>query len=244
MAKNSGYNPIVLTVAGGALALGGWYLFSAYKKKPSVSTAKGVPHETQSPSANPAHPAVSASMHDVAAALLERAKRGLSESEVSSEAHAFQQAYNQTNPKVTLSVDGKYGPKTQAALQSVISPAGAPPALSKHGRVQASPVAPPADVAAEPDDAMSQDIQTSAANLSDFFASGAAMGSFTPVATFQRAWNQVKPNDLLVENGQYGPKVEAALNAVISYYENTQGLTMQPAPANPYGAVKDVFIFP
>ena len=139
---------------------------------------------------------------------------------------AFQAAYNATNPPTKLKVDGEYGPKCQAALQSVIAPARAPanffagssPTVVQTPPILAAPALPNVDV-------------TGAANI---LASAVSLpkGSDRRVTTFQHAYNQTQGVLHLAEDGKYGGSTQGALQSVLDYMGT--GLT---APTNPFGAV-------
>lgn len=237
--------------AGVLAALGLWEIF----KKPSKAglgaprvtgsaTIKG-PGETQ-PSdkivAQPKAPrAVADQLHDVAAALLQRAAEGLNESDVSPEVSAFQASYNAVHPVTPLHVDGRYGKKTQAVLQSVIAPAAAPAPL---GAARRAPfVAPPSPKAAAPSSSAS-DINGAVNGVLRLFSDRASQGSFSEVTAFQNAWNALKADNPLVANGIYNPKTEAALNAVLAYVAHTNNMSTGQAPPNAYGPALETLSFP
>jgi hypothetical protein len=139
---------------------------------------------------------------------------------------AFQTAYDATNPPVKLKVDGKYGPKCQAALQSVIAPALAPsnffagsaPVKVQTPPIQAAPAIPNVDV-------------TGAANILAAVVS-LPKSSDRRVTTFQHAWNATPGVLHLAEDGKYGGSSQGALQSVLDY----MGTGLQ-APKNPFGPV-------
>jgi hypothetical protein len=143
----------------------------------------------------------------------------------------FQNAWNGVNPSQSLATDAKYGPKTQAALQSIISPATAP------GNYFPSNVQVPGPANPAPAPTTGVDVQSAAHTL-------VAMGATIPTAsdgrvtTFQHAYNLHPVAVKLTEDGKYGPMSQAALQSVLNY---SGGGT---APKNGYGAVGAIPSFP
>lgn len=159
-------------------------------------------------------------VHDAAAKVLQFFGTMGVTSGVNTLVHAFQSAYNATGHGTALATDGKYGPKTQAALQSVVSPAIAPQASSAHPVAQPKP-------APAPDPSMVGDIATAANALVAF---GSKKGSFKEVTTFQAAWNAHPGNAPLVVDGKYGGNSQIALQAVLNWMA-----TGGQAPPSAYG---------
>lgn len=135
---------------------------------------------------------------------------------------SFQGAFNAVS-STKLVVDGKYGPKSQAALQSVIAPAIAPPnCFPETGATAAVPMNP------APPPNPNVDVYTAASNLVAMKTIPRA--AIAQVTTFQHAWNAHGGSTHLVEDGKYGPLSQGALQATI----NAMG-SGQAAPKNPYG---------
>ncbi len=203
----------------------------SWPKKPAPKPSGGLTPVT--PPGKPQPPGIvlppphSASGDDpvhAAAAALVQAIQGMGSAPTGSFAACsnFQGAFNAVS-STKLATDGIYGPKSQAALQSVITPAVAPPNMLGTGATAATPAVP-----APPPDT-SVDVFTAASNL-------VAMGSIpkasiAAVTTFQHAYNGHGPAQALTEDGKYGPMSQAALQSVI----NAMG-SGQSAPKNPYGA--------
>jgi hypothetical protein len=134
---------------------------------------------------------------------------------------AFQTAYNMSGPSTTLKSDGIYGPKTQAALQSVMGGAPAPAHFVPSGAVAAPPLIP----AAKPIAGVSV---TGAAQVLANLTS-IPKTSDSRVSTFQNAYNQYAAVHVIAD-GKYGGATQGALQSVLDFM-GTGG----QAPKNPFG---------
>jgi len=167
-------------------------------------------------------------LHDAAAELLSQLLAGAPAPGVTS---GFQSHFNAlARPAVKLAVDDRYGPKTQAALQSVVTPAVAPPGSVGPTGLPLVPVALPAQPAPQPNPAI-VDVFQAAADLAQALAGGGRKGSIPQVATFQAAWNaRPSASPRLVPDARYGPNTQAALAAVLAASDSGD-----VAPQNAYG---------
>jgi hypothetical protein len=169
---------------------------------------------------------VTDALHDAAGALLQGLQQGTVGPGYSQLTETFQSLFNRnSSPSIPLATDGKYGPKTQAGLQSVITPSVAPSASMTH------PVVRPANPAPAPNPVLSQDAGGAAEAVVTLFASGAKKGSFPQVSTFQAAYNAQSGNTPLVPDGKYGGMTENALKATLAWSGSSS-----TAPKNAYGA--------
>lgn len=214
-------------------------------KAPTMITPAGKPQPPSIVISQPPMPTevVSSALHDAAAHLIQLGERQSLKTTVSdATVLAFQKAYNANRPPVALALDGKYGPKCQAALQSVVSPAVAPVPNAPPGMPIAVVAAPTGGVAAA-NPALVNNVLEAGNNLARYFAGTGKKGSFGPVTTFQTAWNQHRSNKPLVVDGKYGPSGEAALQAVFNWSASDAGGPPNAAPKNAYGARIPVPVF-
>ncbi len=198
---------------------------------PKPITPPGTP-QPPGPVVLPSPPALIPDSLHVSAAVLLTAVMTMSPTQAAfPQCLAFQQAYNATGPSMALATDGKYGPKTQAALQSIMAPAVAPGNFFPSAtQVPGPPVPAPAP--------------TTGVTVQDAAAVLVAMGSIPKasdgrVTTFQHAYNAHPVSLKLAEDGKYGPLSQAALQSVLDYVGNGQ-----TAPKNPYGTVGVIPAFP
>jgi hypothetical protein len=176
---------------------------------------------------------VSNALHDAAAALVQSLTTfGVQKGVFVQEVKTFQDAYNvESGVKTKLAADGKYGPKGQAALQSVITPAVAPSSES------GTPVVQPLNPAPAADPVAVNDIGAATAALVSAFAKGARKGSIPQVVTFQQAWNAHPQMTAVVPDGKYGGNTEVAVQSVLNWMAQS-GVSPSPiAPKNAYGKV-------
>ncbi len=242
-------------IIGSVLGVGGVWAYEHFKAKPTHPSIAPPGHPVPGlPTSGPAAPvgltppgvpqppgqvislppvkAPADPLQVAAAALMQGLQNGTVGTGPSPLTQSFQSAYNAyAKPSVPLGVDAKYGPKSQAALQSVVTPAIAPQASLAH------PVVSPA-VPAAPANPTITNPQQAASDLLTFFASGAKKGSFPQVSTFQAAWNSVPGNTPLIVDGKYGANGQAALQGLLTWMGTTT-----PAPKNAYGAAKAPLTF-
>jgi len=177
----------------------------------------------------PAPPAPSAALTNAARAVLTYFATSQPARGSVPQVKTFQSLYNSNGPQMPLNPDGIYGPKTQAALQSVVGSAPVP----AHILPVTVMAAPPAIPAAKP--VAGFDVTGAATILANMAATQS--GSRFPktsdkrVSTFQAAYNTTPGVLHLAVDGKYGPGTQAALQSVL----NWMGTGMQ-APDNPFGA--------
>lgn len=213
--------------------------FGAYRRHHNKSmfpvAPPGVPQPpgTVEPPYNPTVPATDP-VHAAAAKLMSTLSGMSATQQPFADCSNFQGAFNATTPppSTPLATDGRYGPKTQAALQSVVAPAFAPsnffPSSGANSAVPSAGAAP-----ANPN----VDVNT-AANTLVAYGSSIQKGSLSDVTTFQHAYNLTGPAQPLTEDGKYGPMSQAALQSVL----NASGSGAQ-APSNGYGPVGTIPMF-
>ena len=198
---------------------------------PAGLTPPGVPQPAGQLLSLPPVTNPSDALTTAAAALMQGIQTGSVGASFNPLTQGFQSAFNaNAKPTTPLKVDGKYGPKCHAALQSVVAPAIAPMASAAH------PVVVPATPAAAP--MLGVNPQQAASDLLTFFAAGAQKGSLPQVSTFQAAWNSSGSTPPLVVDGKYGGKAQAALQGLLTWMGSGQ-----PAPQNLYGASKPPYTF-
>lgn len=190
-------------------------------------TAPGVPQPSGSLVALKPIDDPSKALHDSAADLLVNfQKMGQRPDVAVDEVKAFQQSFNDSKPLTELLVDGFYSSKTQAALQSVISPAIAPDAVNGTALVVI-----PSKPAELPHPIDSDNIDMAATGLQMYFQkNGVSQGSIPEVVTFQTAWNDHHNNQPVIPDGIYGASTELALQSYLTYRKDPM-----TAPKNAYG---------
>lgn len=193
-----------------AAAFGGYELYKKEKAKKGTTNAVAPPGAKQPPGtvAIPKIGAVSDQLHAAAASAVQFLNTTSPNTSSNAPISAFQNAYNVANPSAPLQADGKYGAKSQAALQAVIAPATAPGNWFPGGGVAVPGPAVPAAPATQ--------------NVSVVDAANAivSMGtvpkaSVSQVSTFQLAYNGTSPATHLVQDGKYGKLSKAAVQATL-----------------------------